>query len=107
MTAKQDIGEVLAFYVLNAIRVGGSAGHGASFEERVSSAPRIVRRVLGGHDPETVQLICLSLRSTTMWAKSKSNWDEFTARYTAFFGRRWLPAAGTKLIFRWNFFATL
>ena len=36
MTAKQDIGEVLGFYVLNAIGVSGGAGNGAGFEERVS-----------------------------------------------------------------------
>ena len=43
--------------------------------ESHTSGARFVRRVLRGHDPETVQLIWLSLRCTTMWAKSKINWD--------------------------------
>ena len=40
MTAKQDVGEELAFYVLNTIRVGRGADDGAGFEERVSIAPQ-------------------------------------------------------------------
>lgn len=36
MAAKQDIGVVLAFLVLNAIRVSGCAGNGAGFEKRIS-----------------------------------------------------------------------
>jgi hypothetical protein len=36
MMAKQDIRVVLAFFVLNAIRVSNRAGNGAGFEERVN-----------------------------------------------------------------------
>ena len=43
--------------------------------ESHTSGARFVRRVFRGHDPETVQLIWLSLRCTTMWTKSKINWD--------------------------------
>ena len=63
-----------ATIVPEAQQAGGLSQRSAA-ERPCKGDEGFVRRTLRGHDPETVQLICLSLRSTTMWAKSKINWD--------------------------------
>jgi len=43
MTTKQDIGMVLAFFVLNAIRIDDGAGDRAGFKERGSIGWRLAQ----------------------------------------------------------------